>query len=64
MKLMAIITESEWYGDLREELEVSDSFLSRVAAVGRVAGKYAFRLVVFFLVLAALVYFIVQRNAG
>ncbi len=59
---MHLISESEWYGTLREELELADTFFERVRAVGRVAARYAFRLITFALVLAGLIYIIMLRG--
>ncbi len=62
---MRLISESEWYGTLREELELADTFFERVRAVGRVAARYALRFMVFALALAGLIYLVLFRvNAG
>ncbi len=62
---MRLISESEWYGTLREELELADTFFERVRAVGRVAARYTVRLMVFALALAGLIYLVLFRvNAG
>ncbi len=60
--IVHLVSESEWYCLLREEMELGDTFLEKVGAFFRVLGRYAFRLAILAVVLAFLVFYTLSRG--